>query len=171
MSTLTKISGGCLCGNLRLTGSGEPKHIGICHCLDCRRHHGAAFFCAAVFSKGAVSITGEYGDYEGRCFCPTCGSSVFAVSGDEIEVHLGALDEANQMTPTYELWTCRRENGSQCLMRWSSFLKTVNNCTLMALYSGLQLQSVSLIFRHNKIDWRRLSDVPCVDEFWFGRGY
>ena len=39
-----------------------------------------------------------------------CGSSVFARSGDEIELHLGALDEPDQFVPTYEAWTCRREN-------------------------------------------------------------
>ena len=34
---------------------------------------------------------------------------MFAVSGDEVEVHLGALDAPDQLTPTYELWTMRRE--------------------------------------------------------------
>jgi len=35
---------------------------------------------------------------------------VFGVSGDEIEINLGSLDEPDQFTPTYELWTVRREN-------------------------------------------------------------
>ena len=43
-------------------------------------------------------------------FCPTCGSPVFSRTGTEIEVHLGALDAPNQFTPTYELWTLRRES-------------------------------------------------------------
>jgi hypothetical protein len=34
---------------------------------------------------------------------------VFSVSGDEVEVHLGALDEVDRFRPTYELWTIRRE--------------------------------------------------------------
>jgi hypothetical protein len=34
---------------------------------------------------------------------------VFGRSGDEIEVHLGALDAIDQFVPTYELWTIRRE--------------------------------------------------------------
>ncbi len=41
---------------------------------------------------------------------PHCGSSVFSVTGDELEVHLGALDAPNQFKPTYELWTVRRES-------------------------------------------------------------
>jgi hypothetical protein len=34
---------------------------------------------------------------------------VFGRSGDEVEVNLGALDAPDQLTPTYELWTVRRE--------------------------------------------------------------
>jgi hypothetical protein len=56
-----------------------------------------------------VTIEGETADYRGRHFCPRCGSSVFAVSGDEIEVSLGALDAPDQFAPSYELWTVRRE--------------------------------------------------------------
>ena len=52
----------------------------------------------------------KYGDYEGRCFCPRCGSSVFAHYEDEIEVHLGALDAPDQLAPTYENWMIRRES-------------------------------------------------------------
>jgi hypothetical protein len=62
-----------------------------------------------MFPKDAVTIEGEVRDFKGRFFCPQCGSSVFARSGDEIEVHLGALDAPDQLTPTYELWTIRRE--------------------------------------------------------------
>lgn len=102
-------SGGCLCGALRLQATGRPYRVGLCHCLDCRKHHGALFHASAVFAEDAVSICGEFRDYAGRCFCPTCGSSVFGRSGDEIEVNLGALDAPDQLTPTYELWTCRRE--------------------------------------------------------------
>jgi hypothetical protein len=107
---MTETTGGCLCGAVRLVASGAPYRVGICHCLDCRKHHGAVFFAAAIFPAAAVQITGQVGDYKGRCFCPICGSSVFARSGDEIEVHLGALDVPNQFQPTYENWTIRREN-------------------------------------------------------------
>lgn len=101
--------GGCLCGALRIRAKGRPDRVGLCHCLDCRKHHGALFFAAAIFPASAITITGDYQSYESRAFCPTCGSSVFAMSGDEIELHLGALDAPNQFTPDYELWTIRRE--------------------------------------------------------------
>ncbi len=63
-----------------------------------------------MFPQDAVTIEGETRDYLGRHFCPRCGSSVFARSADEIEVHLGSLDAPDQLMPTYESWTVRRES-------------------------------------------------------------
>ena len=85
MST-THSKGGCLCGAVRFEAAGKPYRVGICHCLDCRKHHGAVFLTFAIYPATAVTITGETADYRGRCFCPVCGSSVFG-----------------------ELWTARRE--------------------------------------------------------------
>ena len=101
--------GGCLCGAVRLIATGSPYRVGLCHCLDCRKHHGSLFHASAIFPAGVVTITGDTREYAGRSFCPRCGSSVFARSGDEVEVSLGALDAPNQLKPSYELWTVRRE--------------------------------------------------------------
>jgi hypothetical protein len=106
---MDRFTGGCLCGQVRLEASGRPYRVGLCHCLDCRKHHGALFAALGIFTQDAVTIEGETRDYNGRHFCPHCGSPVFARSGDEIEVHLGSLDAPDQLTPTYELWTIRRE--------------------------------------------------------------
>ncbi len=106
---MSEVTGGCLCGNVRLKASGQPYRVGICHCFDCRKHHGALFHASAIFPEEAVTISGETADYNGRHFCPRCGSSLFGRSGDEIEVNIGTLDEIDQFQPTYELWTIRRE--------------------------------------------------------------
>ena len=101
----------CLCGAIRIAASGQPNRVGLCHCMDCRKHHGALFFAAAIFPADQVTITGETREYKSRHFCPTCGSSVFArfPGSGEIELHLGAMDAPDQFTPTYECWTIRRE--------------------------------------------------------------
>lgn len=104
------ITGGCLCGKVRITASGQPDRVGVCHCLDCRKHHGALFYAAAVFPEDAVAVDGETRDFRGRHFCPACGSSVFARTGNETEVHLGTLDSPDQLTPSYECWVERRES-------------------------------------------------------------
>ena len=107
---MERFTGGCLCGNVRIVASGRPDRVGICHCLDCRKHHGALFHASAVFPEDAVTVEGETRDYEGRFFCPRCGSSVFGRSEDEVEVNLGSLDAPDRFVPTYELWTVRRES-------------------------------------------------------------
>jgi hypothetical protein len=106
---MEQVTGGCLCGDVRITATGAPYRVGLCHCLDCRKHHGALFFAAAIFPQDAVTVEGETRDYRGRHFCPRCGSSVFARFADEIEVHLGALDAPDQFMPSYENWVIRRE--------------------------------------------------------------
>jgi hypothetical protein len=103
-------TGGCLCGKVRFVASGKPYRVGLCHCLDCRKHHGALFYASAIFPQDEVSVEGETRDYAGRFFCPNCGSSVFARYEDEVEVNLGSLDAPDQLTPTYECWTIRRES-------------------------------------------------------------
>lgn len=107
---MERFTAGCLCGSVRLVATGQPYRVGLCHCLDCRKHHGALFHAYAVFPQEAVTVEGETRDHAGRFFCPRCGSSVFARSADEIELSLGALDAPDQLRPSYELWTVRRES-------------------------------------------------------------
>ena len=107
---MESFTGGCLCGQLRFVASGRPYRVGLCHCFDCRKFHGALFHASAIFPEGSVQIEGETGNFGGRFFCPRCGSSVFSRSGDEVEVNLGSLDSIDQLKPTYENWTIRRES-------------------------------------------------------------
>jgi len=106
---MERFTGGCLCGDVRVVATGAPRRVGLCHCLDCRKHHGALFFAAAMFAQEAVIVTGETHAYAGRHFCPRCGSSVFNRMDDEVEVHLGTLDAPDQLVPSYECWVVRRE--------------------------------------------------------------
>src|SRR5258707_8679957 len=101
---MDEFTGGCLCGDVRLVARGRPYRVGLCHCLDCRKHHGALFHASAIFPEVAVTITGETRDYAGRHFCPRCGSSGFGRGGDEVEVSPGALRAPDQVMPAVELW-------------------------------------------------------------------
>lgn len=67
---MDRFTGGCQCGDVRIVASGRPYRVGICHCLDCRKHHGALFYAAAVFPQDAVTIEGETRDYAGRFSAP-----------------------------------------------------------------------------------------------------
>ena len=111
-----ELTGGCLCGAVRLRITGEPYRVGLCHCLTCRKETGSAFNLFAVFPAEAVAIEGGTGEFASserhrRHFCRACGSPVFGreVGSDEIEVYVGTFDEPDLLRPTYEVWTRRRE--------------------------------------------------------------
>ena len=111
---MQSFTGGCLCGRVRFSASGRPYRVGICHCLDCRKHHGALFHASAIFPQAAVTIDGETRDYKGRHFCPHCGSTVFGRSGDEIEVNLGSLDAPDLLLAEQ----CLDENNGRFTEEW-----------------------------------------------------
>jgi len=107
---MDSVTGGCLCGAVRIEARGEPLRVGLCHCMDCRKHHGAVFHASAIFPAEAVTVSGATRDWRGRHFCPECGSSVYSQSGPEAEVYLGTLDQPDLFKPSYELWVIRRES-------------------------------------------------------------
>jgi hypothetical protein len=109
-------TGGCACGKFRFEARGEPHRIGICHCLTCRKAHGALFNFYAVFPAEAVRFEGETlafaSSERGRRYaCASCGSPAYSTYGraDEIYLYPGSFDEPELWRPEYELWTRRRE--------------------------------------------------------------
>jgi hypothetical protein len=56
-------------------------------------------------------MTGAPQTYERRSFCPICGSRLFFLFDDGVEIFLGTLDQApNGIEPMVEVWTIRREH-------------------------------------------------------------
>ena len=105
-----KREGGCLCGAVRYSVTGEPLRSGICHCTDCRQAGGSAFSFYAIWPREAFTGEGTISSYKGRSFCPSCGSRLYSLTADEAEILVGSLDEApSKLVPEYELWIFRRE--------------------------------------------------------------
>ena len=106
-------TGGCLCGDVQYRVRGEPVHVGRCHCTDCRKESGSAFTIYAHWPVEAFEISGEISSYDGRGFCPRCGSRLFDPPdpGDSlVEIRIGTLDDAPfDLKPEAEVWTKRRE--------------------------------------------------------------
>jgi hypothetical protein len=117
MPDVDNATGGCLCGAIRFVAEGEPYRVGLCHCLDCRKHGGAPFGAFAIFPAEQVTLTGDEPGIHAssahgrRHYCRKCGSPLFGrdEGSDEVELHLGSFDEVGVFAPTYELWTIRRE--------------------------------------------------------------
>jgi hypothetical protein len=102
--------GGCSCGAVRFEVRGEPVKVGLCHCTECRKATGAVYVTYADWPRSAFRLSGEAREYRGRSFCPMCGSRVFHLSRDKVEIMVGALDDApSDLIPTREGWIKRRE--------------------------------------------------------------
>jgi hypothetical protein len=109
-------TGGCLCGAVRYTVRGDPVHVARCHCADCRKESGSAFSVFAQWPVGAFEMSGAISSYDGRGFCPRCGSRLLDTTGADaggtlIEIRIGSLDEAPfELKPEHEIWVKRRES-------------------------------------------------------------
>ncbi|MBN9020880.1 MAG: GFA family protein [Rhizobiales bacterium] len=102
--------GGCSCGAVRFVLRGEPLVVGLCHCRDCRKATGGVAMAYADWPASAFTFEGEASAFRGRSFCAVCGSRLFHLQTETVEVMLGALDEApTDLRPVQEGWTIRRE--------------------------------------------------------------
>jgi len=111
----------CHCGQLRIEVHGEPRGVGVCHCLACQQRTGSVFAALASFA-GPYKVFGkatEYvraGDQGARFrfrFCPVCGSTVFHTEeGHEgsVSVAVGALADPSFPAPQVSVYECRRHS-------------------------------------------------------------
>jgi len=68
----------------------------------------------AQWPREAFELSGETSSYDGRGFCPRCGSRLLDTSdpgGTLIEIRIGSLDDAPfELKPEDEIWVKRRES-------------------------------------------------------------
>ncbi len=117
---MAELQGGCLCGRVRYTISGEPAFTGICHCRNCQHFSGSGHVGFLCFPASAVTIEGETRRYDRpggsgrtatRFFCTTCSSAVFGrteLMSDQINIYAGSLDEPVRFQPALAIFTRSR---------------------------------------------------------------
>ncbi len=81
-SAPTRISGGCLCGAVRYTATTNGLHVDACHCGMCRKWSAGPMFAMNGGNSVKVADESKLGvyassDWAERCFCKTCGASMF----------------------------------------------------------------------------------------------
>jgi len=116
---MTHRTASCSCGQLRITVHGEPRGVGVCHCLACQRRTGSVFAALASFAA-PYEVEGraiEYlrtGDQGARFvfrFCPVCGTNLFhteeGVDG-RVGVAVGAFADPAFPPPRVSVYDCRR---------------------------------------------------------------
>ena len=112
--------GSCLCGSISFATSGFSPLAANCHCIMCRKFHGAAFSTFGSFDK-LTWLSGQtlLKDYRGkngsvRTFCSECGSSLGYRSEcqgvDEMEIALSAFDDDIPIVPDAHIYTDYKAN-------------------------------------------------------------
>lgn len=110
----------CSCGQLKITCSGEPIRVSICHCLACQQRSGAPFAQQARYLETNVKVEGvatEYvrvGDAGSKIkfrFCPKCGSTVYFSIEEmpgSVAVPVGAFADPNFPAPSFSMYEARK---------------------------------------------------------------
>lgn len=110
-------AGGCLCGQVRWRATAEPINVRLCHCRNCQRATGGAFFARALFMDAEVARTGETTRWASsprlrRLSCARCGAPVFAEpqDGPWIAVSLTTLDDPTALSPGSHIWVTEKRD-------------------------------------------------------------
>jgi hypothetical protein len=109
----------CSCGQLRIQVEGEPRGVGICHCLACQQRTGSVFAALASFSApfkvfGTATEYIRVGDQGAKFifrFCPVCGTTVFHTEdghNESVGVAVGAFADPNFPAPRVSVYDSRR---------------------------------------------------------------
>lgn len=109
----------CCCGQLRIEVEGEPRAVGLCHCLACQQRTGSVFAALAafkppfkVFGTATEYIrTGDQGAQFRFRFCPVCGTNLFhteeGVEGS-VSVAVGGFADPGFPAPQVSVYDSRR---------------------------------------------------------------
>lgn len=113
---MPKLSGQCLCGNIKFSGNSEIARTVNCHCSNCRAITGAAFATNVVVEKDAINITGtpktfthtaDSGAEIETYFCPDCGSQLFGrntARTNSLSIRAGVLDQSPLVKPSINIF-------------------------------------------------------------------
>lgn len=110
----------CSCGQLRIEVRGEPRGVGVCHCLACQQRTGSVFAALAAFgapyevsgtATEYVRVGDEGAEFTFR-FCPVCGTNLFQTEkGREqssVSVAVGAFGDPGFPEPRDSVYECVR---------------------------------------------------------------
>jgi len=104
---------------LRIEVDGEPRVVGVCHCLACQQRTGSVFATLASFAApykvfGTATEYVRAGDQGARFifrFCPVCGTHLFHTEQGEVGgvgVAVGAFADPGFPAPRLSIYDCRR---------------------------------------------------------------
>ena len=102
------VQGGCFCGAVRYTASGEVSHETNCHCSICRRTSAAPFVSWFTVPAESFQFTSgeptrfKSSEHGTRTFCPSCETHLTFQSAQdrsELDVTICSLDAPETLLP------------------------------------------------------------------------
>ena len=130
---MSKIKGGCLCGQVRYESTSKPLVSAACHCTNCRKQSGTAYSVIIGVSSDSLAISGDSlrtfndvgssGQPVERKFCSTCGSPLFSrgTKEDILYIKAGSLDDSDWVKPNVEIWCDSQVSWSNLKKDMASF--------------------------------------------------
>ncbi len=114
---MPKLTGQCLCGDVKFQADGEPALMANCHCSDCRQASGSPFATLIFMKNEDVKITGKVSKFDHKVetgnvltkhFCPHCGSQMFGTNEARptmIGLRAGSINEHEYVKPQFNVYT------------------------------------------------------------------
>ena len=111
-----RLSGSCLCGQLRYVADAETPMAAVCHCSNCQKQTGSAFSWLVIVPSAQLRHSGtlktyldrgDSGSVVRRQFCPDCGSPLFSEMDSApgiTAIKAGTLDDGSALTPVMHVW-------------------------------------------------------------------
>ena len=111
-----KITGSCLCGEVKYEVSGGLKGFMMCHCTRCQKASGSAHVANIFTAPENVKIVAgaaQINSYKlpdppafGKCFCTNCGSVVPYINGagTAMIIPAGTLNEDPGIRPSANIF-------------------------------------------------------------------
>ena len=113
---MPKLTGKCLCGNIKFSADTDIKLAANCHCTDCRAATGAAYGTLLFVAEDAIEISGtpkvfkhkaDSGSDMEKLFCPDCGSQMFGRNSKRpgmMSIRAGVVDQTDLVAPTVNVY-------------------------------------------------------------------
>lgn len=112
---MAKLSGSCLCGQIKIRVPNRFLYMGNCHCSECRKFSGSDYASVGgIDSSDFEFIEGEAlmsyfakSQETDLAFCSVCGSSLFSRknTGKKHNIRLGILEGTPEQKPAFHIHT------------------------------------------------------------------
>ena len=121
---MPKLTGQCLCGEVKFQADGEPSIMANCHCKDCQQASGSPYATLVFMEKADVKVTGKVATFDHsvasgnlltKHFCPRCGSQMFASNSarpTSIGLRGGTINEQEHVNPQFNVYTSSKINST-----------------------------------------------------------